>query len=98
MAEAAAELLGAAEQAMAREEWPLANRLMQQGLTTLGEDYALAGVIDETGSRLILADAAARKQALSQAAHLRFNVLRARIDLMRQKIAAARWHQGGLLS
>jgi hypothetical protein len=71
----------------AQHDWVSANVCLRRGLATLGDDYVPDGVIDETGTRLVLADAKEREGDLATAVTLRQRVLANRLALARTKLA-----------
>jgi hypothetical protein len=73
-----------AEHAFARENWLEANRLLKGGLQAIGDRYASADTIDDTGMKLVLADVEEQKGKLETAAHLRLGVLKARLSMLQR--------------
>lgn len=71
-------------------DWVGANGCLKRGLADVGDDYVPDGVIDETGTRLVLADAKEREGDLPMAIRLRQRVLENRIALWKQKLGRAR--------
>lgn len=78
-------LLNTAEQALERQEWPLANVLLKRGLDTLGDRYTTSNTIDDSGMKLVLADAEERKGNLQTSAQIRQSVLASRLSLFISK-------------
>ena len=70
---------------IAEHDWVAANVCLRRGLAAIGGDYVPEGVIDETGTRLVLADAKEREGDLSTAVTLRRRVLENRIALSKEK-------------
>ena len=75
----------AARRLIAQHDWAAADACLRRGLAALGDGYAADGTIDETGTRLVLADAKARAGDLPLAVTLRQRVLDNRIALAREK-------------
>lgn len=67
-------------------DWVAADHCLKRGLADIGDDYVPDGVIDETGTRLVLADAKERVGELPMAVGLRQRVLENRIALWKQKL------------
>lgn len=78
-------LLNTAEQALERQEWPLANVLLKRGLDTLGDRYTASNTIDDSGMKLVLADAEEKKGNLQTSAQIRQSVLASRLSLFVNK-------------
>ena len=77
-------ILKAAEQAIERQEWSLANALLKQGLDAVGDRYIVSNTIDDSGMKLVLAETEERKGALQTAAQIRRGVLASRLSLLRR--------------
>lgn len=75
---------------IADRDWVAANVCLRRGLAALGDDYVPPGVIDETGTRLVLADGKEREGDLQTAVTLRRRVLENRIALAREKAGQQR--------
>lgn len=75
----------AASRYIAQHDWAAADACLRRGLAALGDDYAPDGTIDETGTRLVLADAKERAGDLPMAVTLRQRVLDDRLALAREK-------------
>lgn len=78
-------LLVAADKAVKKEEWALANTLLKEGLDTLGDLYVSSDIVDDTGMKLVLASAKENEGSLQVAATIRRRVLAARLSLLREK-------------
>jgi hypothetical protein len=76
-----------ADAAIARQDWSGANRLLRVGLETLGERYVSPTVIDETGMKLVAADAEERAGRLDNAVSMRRRILQTRLELFQAKAA-----------
>jgi hypothetical protein len=87
-AEQADAALKQAENAVARENWLEANRLLKDGLQAVGDQYVSPNTLDDTGMKLALASAEEKKGNLETAAHLRLGVLKVRLSMLRQKTAS----------
>ncbi len=77
-------LLVAADKAVKKEEWALANTLLKEGLDTLGDLYVSSDIVDDTGMKLVLASAKENEGSLQVAATIRRRVLAARLSLLRE--------------
>lgn len=71
-------------------DWIGANGCLKRGLADVGNDYVPDGVIDETGTKLVLADARERQGDLPAAVTLRHRILENRIELWKEKLRHAR--------
>lgn len=78
-------LLVAADKAVEKEEWVLANTLLKKGLDTLGSLYVSPKIVDDSGMKLVLASAEEKKGSFQVAATIRRRVLAARLSLLREK-------------
>ncbi len=78
-------LLAAAEVEIQNRNWLAANQLLKQGLAALGNSYLTPEMIDETGTKLLLADIEERKGSLETAALIRRRILGDRLSLLRAK-------------
>jgi hypothetical protein len=58
-----------------KKDWESANNLLKKGLVTLGEKYRSPDIIDETDTKLILADFEERNGNLEGAAKIRRRIL-----------------------
>ena len=74
-------LLNTVEQALERQEWPLANVLLKRGLDSLSDRYTASNSIDDSGMKLVLADAEEKKGNLQTSAQIRHSVLASRLSL-----------------
>jgi hypothetical protein len=75
-----------ADEKIAEQDWVSANVLLKKGLSTLGDSYLSADTIDETGMKLILADAAEKNGDLQSAAKIRLRMLGSRHTQLQRKI------------
>lgn len=80
-------ILTAADNAIAQEDRPTANALLKRGLDALGDRYLSPDTIDDTGTKLVLADAEERRGALSGAVRLRRAVLASRLHQLQQHLS-----------
>lgn len=85
-------ILESADQAIATEDWAAANVLLKRGLKQLGSRYVSADTIDETGMKLVLADAAEKRGEPQNAARMRRNLLSTRLALLRKRLEASSTH------
>ena len=69
-----------------RADWPQANTLLKQAFEQLGERYQSPDVIDETGMRLVLADAQERAGAWPAATSIRSRMLETRLQMLQRKL------------
>jgi hypothetical protein len=76
-----------ADEKITEQDWVSANVLLKKGLATLGDSYLSADTIDETGMKLILADAAEENGDLQSAAKIRLKMLASRHAQLQGKIA-----------
>lgn len=76
--------LKAAEQAIENKEWASANTLLKRGLDIVGDRHTTPDSIDDSGMKLVLAEAEEKKGALHTAAHIRRSVLASRLSLLRR--------------
>jgi hypothetical protein len=77
-----------ADAAIGRQDWANANRLLLDGLKTLGDRYVSPTVIDETGMKLVAADSEERGGRLDNAAAMRRRILQTRLELWTDNPAA----------
>ncbi len=80
-----ARILESADQAALREDWVEANALLKRGLEMLGSRYVSSGAIDETGMKLVLAEAEEKRGALDNAARMRRRILSERLTALQKK-------------
>lgn len=85
LARATEAILQAADQAMARKDWTAALGELERGLALMGDQYASGDTIDDTGMKLVLANAEAKKGNAQNAATLKHRVLASRLAQLRQK-------------
>jgi hypothetical protein len=71
--------------AITAQDFDRANPLVDKGLADLGDDYRTAKVIDDTGMKLTLAAAEARKGQIATAVNIKARVLQSRLELYRQR-------------
>lgn len=76
-------LMRQADAASAKQDWVAANDAWLKGLNTLGDRYASPDAVDDTGMRLVAAEAEERRGNLNTAATIRQRVLQTRLDLWR---------------
>jgi septal ring factor EnvC (AmiA/AmiB activator) len=76
--------------AIKKRQWINANIALKSALLKLGDHYFIAGIIDETGMKLALADTEERKHAIDTAAHIRQKILALRLAILQQKIEGLR--------
>ena len=76
--------LAEANRVLTAQDFDRALAMFEKGLADLGTDYATAKTIDDTGMKLILANAEAAKGKPAVAANLKKRVLEARLEMYRQ--------------
>jgi hypothetical protein len=72
------------------QDWASANGLLKKGLTVLGSSYSLPDTIDETGTKLILADSEERNGNLEGAVRIRRRILENRYILLQRKASLSK--------
>ena len=82
--EALRRTLAEANRAITAQDFDRANPLLDKALLDLGNEYATAKVIDDTGLKLTLAATEARKGKVATAASIKARVLQSRLELYRQ--------------
>lgn len=80
--------LAAADATMKNKDWEAANRRLLEGLKTLGDRYVLPASIDETGMKLVAAEAEEKNGRLENAAQMRRRILQTRLDMLQQKASS----------
>ena len=80
-------LLDQAKIDISNEKWKDANDSLQKGIELLGDQYLSKDIIDDTGMKLIIANAAARKGDWEAAAAVKEKILSSRLQAFRSKIA-----------
>jgi hypothetical protein len=71
--------------AIANKSFQSASDKCSEGIKLLGSDYFSSDVIDDTGSKLILAKSAEEKGNFDFAANMYCKILQSRLDLIKQK-------------
>ena len=75
-----------ADNDMQMQTWHQANILLKKVLADLGGQYLSKNIIDDTGSRLIIAKDQENRGELEKAAKIRFSILKCRLNLLREKL------------
>lgn len=82
-------ILGAADEAIARQDWAAARRHVARGLEAIGDRYLSLAAIDSTGMALVLAAHEAGQGREPDAVNLQRDVLHSRIVQLRAKAQTA---------
>lgn len=75
-----------ADEAIAKQDWETANRLITHGMAVLGEEYYLPDVDDDTSLKTAAADDQERRGNFANAVKMRRNSLASRLALLKRKI------------
>ncbi|SFO05807.1 hypothetical protein SAMN05443579_101493 [Variovorax sp. PDC80] len=86
LASEAEALLRAADEAIARQDWPAAGRHIDRALQRVGDRYLSLRAIDSSGQTLVLADIEAAQGRESSAIAVRRGVLHSRTVQLREKL------------
>lgn len=81
--------LRGADHAIELSQWAAANVLLKRGLAEMGDRYARATTIDDSGMKLVLADMEDQKGNPQAASAIRRRVLAERLSQLREKSAGA---------
>ena len=74
------------EQYITNEKFEQAITLLNECIEEIGDNYFSETSLDSTGMKLVLANAEEQKGNLQTAANLKNNVLKARIELVKQNL------------
>ncbi|AZS49446.1 hypothetical protein DM558_01030 [Entomomonas moraniae] len=74
------------EQYISTEKFEQAITLLNECIEEIGDNYFSETSLDSTGMKLVLANAEEQKGNLQTAANLKNNVLKARIELVKQNL------------
>ncbi|QYK04374.1 hypothetical protein [Shewanella zhangzhouensis] len=73
------------KQAISDGDYETALSQSNQGLLLVGDAYSDPKAVDDTGMKLVLAEAAERKGELRHAAHLKFRALESRLVMLKRR-------------